>query len=116
MIRKQPIDLPLKPLDAPYAQGVDMQTIISEQDGSSHLSTKRLILDVGGKIDLHSVPKDLQILIFSGKGAVFDEAGKKTVAIDSDVFFIEKDTLFKIDNEGKTPLVLFVTTAVQKSP
>ncbi|MHA2059687.1 MAG: hypothetical protein ACW976_02780 [Candidatus Ranarchaeia archaeon] len=113
MIRKQAIDLPVKPMDTPYARGVEIQSIISPQDGSSNFSTQRLILSVGGKINLHSNPKDLQILVFAGKGALYDKADSKTVAIDSDVFFIKANTPFKIENEGKTPLVLFVTSSIQ---
>jgi mannose-6-phosphate isomerase-like protein (cupin superfamily) len=103
-------------MDTPYADGVEIQSIISAQDGSSNLSTQRLILSVGGKIDLHSVPKDLQILVFVGKGAIYDKADTKNVAIDSDVFFIQANTPFKIENEGKTPLVLFITSAIPQSP
>ena len=110
MIRKQPIDLPFTPFAVPYAHKVDVQSILSRADGISTLSTQRLILHAEGKVDLHSDPTDQQILVFTGKGAIYDKDDSKTVAVDGDVFFINANTPFRIENEGKTPLVLIITS------
>jgi len=115
LIRKQPINLPFHPLVTPSSEGVEEQSLFSKTDRSYHLETRRVIIQPGSLIPDHSCSYDQHIFVIQGKGAFFNTKNEKTTGVNSNIFFIPQNDIFRVENEGKTPLVILITTAISQT-
>ena len=84
--------------------GTTIRWLINKDNGARTFAMRRIVVQPGGKIPLHTHPADHEIYVLSGEGAVLKEDGN--IPFQKDMFiYVPPNIRHGFQNTATTPLV-----------
>ncbi len=97
-------DVPFTRFDSESVKGVRGRVLIGKDDGADNFCMRMFELSKNGHSPLHSHEWEHEIFVYSGKGAVFNNAEWFNVEA-GDSIFIPGNEVHQIKNRGDDPFV-----------
>lgn len=97
-------EVPKKPVETEGAVGVEIQVLISPEQGAPTFVLRRFEIAPGGHTPYHKHDWEHEVFVLAGKGGLVGESGETPLEADKSVF-VAPNEMHNFKNNGDTPFV-----------
>ncbi|MBD3195866.1 MAG: cupin domain-containing protein [Candidatus Lokiarchaeota archaeon] len=105
MIKKNILDVNEEVVKKANSNRTKVRWLITEQDGSENLATRRFEIAPGGEVGLHEHQEDHNIYVIEGKADFISQNGKTFTAVQDEAVYIPPHEEHGIQNKYDCPFI-----------